>query len=436
MATARAVALHALVELARGHVDRLRDGLVDAGLSPRDQAFAFELAHGVARRRRLIDHVLTALCQRGLPKDPRLLDTLRLGVHQLLFVRGMPAHAAVHETVELVRGNRGFANAVLRRVADTIDDRPAADPLRDLPLGPERCAVLPAPLPADELARLAIVHSLPDWLLQRVAAEHGMAGARAVAEAASASSDVFLRFAAAVDAAALRAELAAAGVELRATAHPLSWRWSGGESPFATAAFRRGDFLVQDPTALAAAEAVPCGPGDVVVDLCAAPGAKTARLAERVRQGGMVVAYDVASARRAQIAENVARLRLADVVRIAATPAELPAAAAAVLADVPCSNSGVLGRRVEARDRLLPETFAQMAALQRPLLLQALALCRPGGAVVYSTCSIDGEENSGVVRAVLADAQAPRATLVSEATTLPQAGAHDGGYVAVLRREA
>ncbi len=436
MATARAVALHALVELSRGRVDRLRDGLVDAGLSPRDQAFAFELAHGVARRRRLLDHVLAALCQRGLPKDPRLLDTLRLGVHQLLFVRGMPAHAAVHETVELVRGNRGFANAVLRRVADAIDDRPAADPLRELPLGPERCAVLPAPLPADELARLALVHSLPDWLLRRVAAEHGLAGARAVAEAASASSDVFLRFAAAVDGAALRAELAAAGVELQPTAHALSWRWSGGESPFATAAFRRGDFLVQDPTALAAAEAVPCAPGDVVVDLCAAPGSKTARLAERVRPGGAVVAFDVAPARRAQIADNVARLRLGDVVRIAASPTELPTGAAAVLADVPCSNSGVLGRRVEARDRLQPETFAQMAALQRPLLLQALGLCRPGGAVVYSTCSIDGEENGGVVRAMLADPQAPRATLLSEATTLPQAGAHDGGYVAVIRRDA
>lgn len=436
MPSARAVALHALVELGRGRVDRLRDGLVEAGLSPRDRAFAFELAHGVARRRRLIDHALAALCQRGLPKDLRLLDTLRLGVHQLWFVPGMPAHAAVHETVELVRGNRGFANAVLRRIADAVRDRAAADPLRELPLGPERCAVLPAPLPGDEAARLALVHSLPDFLVARFVAEHGIEGARAIAAAASAPADVCLRFVAAVDGDALRAELAAAGVELQATAHPLSWRWSGGESPFATAAFRRGAFLVQDPTALAAAEAVPCAPGDVVVDLCAAPGAKTVRLAERVRPGGTVVAFDVDAERRARIAENVARLGLQDVVRIATSPGELPASCAAVLVDVPCSNSGVLGRRVEARDRLRPGTFAQMAAIQRPLLRQALTLCRPGGHVVHSTCSIDAEENGALVRAVLADPSSPRATLVAERLTLPAAGAHDGGYVAVLRRDA
>jgi 16S rRNA (cytosine967-C5)-methyltransferase len=436
MASARAVALHALVELDRGRVERLRDGLADAGLSPRDRAFAFELAHVVARRRRLLDHVLAGLCQRGLPPDPRLRNVLRLGAAQLLFVAGMPRHAAVFETVGLVRGNRGFANAVLRRIADAVADRDAVDPLRELPLGPGRCCALAAPLPADELDRLALVHSLPDFLLRRVAAEHGLDGARAVAAAASAPADVYLRLLADVDAQALRAELAAAGVELQATDHPLAWRWSGGASPLATAAFHRGAFLVQDPTALRAAEAVPCRPGDCVLDLCAAPGAKTARLAERVRPGGKVVAFDVDPVRRRRIAENVARLHLQDVVRIAGAPADLPSGCDAVLADVPCSNSGVLGRRVEVRDRLQPDTFAQLAAVQRPLLVQALQACRPGGAVVYSTCSIDGEENGAVVRAVLADLQAPRAELVGEQTTLPCAGAYDGGYVAVLRRLA
>jgi 16S rRNA (cytosine967-C5)-methyltransferase len=115
--TARAAALHALVELERGRQPRLRAALDAARLDGREQALANELAHGVLRRERLLDHVLAGLAVRGLPRDARLMAALRLGVYQLLFVAGMPVHAAVHETVELVRSNRGFANALLRQVA-------------------------------------------------------------------------------------------------------------------------------------------------------------------------------------------------------------------------------------------------------------------------------------------------------------------------------
>lgn len=432
MVSARAVALRALVACERGQLQRLRDGLAARELSPRDQAFAFDLAHGVMRRERLLDHVLSGLARRGLPRDPGLIAALRLGAYQLLFVAGMPVHAAVHETVELVRANKGFANAVLRGIANAIVDRPAADELRELPVGPSRALVLAQPLPTEPGARLAIVHSLPDFLIERWLTAFPAEQARGIAAAASAVPGVFLRVMAAHDHEALVAEFAVAGVEVATTAHPLVLRWTGGNSPFATPAFRDGAFVVQDPTALLAAEALPCRPGDVVVDLCAAPGTKTVRLAERVRPGGRVFAYDADAGRRARILENVARLGLGDVVEVTASAASLPQADA-VLADVPCSNTGVLGRRVEVRRRLRPSTFAELAPLQRLLLGQALGLCRPGGAVLYSTCSIERDENDDVVDEVLANPAAAAFTAERRCLTLPRAGERDGGFFALLR---
>jgi len=436
MATARSLALRALVALERGRSERLKPELDGHGLEGRDLAFAYELSHGVLRRQRLLDHVLTGFAHRGLPKDPQLKVALRMGVHQLLFVAGMPAHAAVNETVALVKSNRGFANAMLRHVAAAVASRPADDakPTTELALAPERTFVCPNALPDDEVARLAIVHSLPDWLVQRFHAEHGVDGVRRIAAAASATPGIFLRCSRDVTRATLQEELAAADVQTEPCEHERLLRWTGGDSPFGTAPFRVGRFVVQDPTALAAAEAVPVEAGDTVIDLCAAPGTKTTWLGEQVGDGGRVFAFDPDAPRRARIVDNAERLRLEQIVTVVDDVAALPHDADAVLADVPCSNSGVLGRRVEARRRLTPETFTELAELQRQLLRQALAATRPGGHVVYSTCSIDRDENAAVVAAVLAEDGAPPSELLREHVTLPLAGQHDGGYFAVLRR--
>lgn len=432
MPSARGLALYALLEFEQGSARYLREALDRAKLESREQAFASELAHGVMRHERFLDFVLKHWTPRGLPKDPQVLLTLRLGAHQLLFVPGMPPHAAVHETVGLLRHNKSFANAVLRKVSGMVADR-AADPARadtEVALSPTRTLVLPEPglaAGAGGPDPLALRHSLPDFLVARWRANHGDAVA-SICAAASARPEVFLRNCAPqCRPEQLLQRLADEGVGCEVTGHPRVLRWAGGQSPFASGAFADGWFVAQDPTAVTAAEAVPLQSGQSVLDLCAAPGTKATLLAEAVGSEGVVHAHDRDTERLVRIRENAARLRLPQL-RVVEDLAAVPPVDA-VLVDVPCSNTGVIARRVEVRRRLWPQSIAQLAAEQRALLQEAVLRVRPGGAVVYSTCSIEPEENGELVRAAL-----PAGFhLEREQLTLPRASECDGGYFAVLR---
>ena len=431
MVGARGLAQRALVALHKDSSRRLRAALEGRGVEGREFALAYELAHGVARRERLLDHVLAGVAHRGLPKDPELLVALRLGAYQLIFTSGVPAHAAVHETVALVRHNKGFCNAVLRRIAGMIRERPAdpSQPRHQLPMGANRSFELPSPLSGDVVEQLAVLHSLPDWLARRVNDQHGSDALAQLASAASATPPVHLRSRVSVD--HLVASLQAEDVEVERVGDGPLLRWRGGASPFGVSAFQEGAFVAQDPTAASAAAALPCRAGDTVIDLCAAPGTKTAVLAELVGERGKVFASDPDDVRRARIAENVSRLRLERVVEVVDDEAMLKPADG-VLADVPCSNTGVLGRRVEVRRRLTPADFAALAGLQRQILDRAISLTRVGGYLVYSTCSVDRDENEDVVASALvahSDLE-----LIKQRLTMPLQGQCDGGFYALMRR--
>jgi 16S rRNA (cytosine967-C5)-methyltransferase len=201
---------------------------------------------------------------------------------------------------------------------------------------------------------------------------------------------------------------------------------------FGTRAFADGWFVVQDPTAIAAARAVGARPGERIVDYCAAPGTKATLLAEAVGDAGAVFAYDPSAPRRRSIVENAERLRLAQI-KVCSSTGDLPHDADRVLVDVPCSNTGVLARRVEVRERIDSETFASLAELQRTILTSAVDHARPGASVVYSTCSIEPEENDPGVAAVAASRDL---AVLEEVTTLPVAGSCDGGYFARHRTRA
>lgn len=442
---ARWRAFLALTSLERGRAERLRDALAVDDLDVRDRGLALELAMGTERRRITIDAVLLAFAAQGvLPRDPFVRTAARLGTAQLLYLPKIPPHAAVHGTVALLRAQQGFVNGILRRIAGAIEAR-VADPSRaraELALpaaadGGPRTLVLPrAGLPdpaANPAAALAVRHGLPEFLMGRWLEAFGSDEGMAIAAASAQAPGVTLRVnPTRGDAAGIIAALAAEGVTVTAEPHPRLLRLgeTQGISPFETRAHARGLFSVQDPTALAAAEAVGARPGERILDLCAAPGGKTTAMAEVMAGEGTVFAHDVSKVRLDRVREAAARLGLTAVVTLAPTLADAPDRVDAVLVDVPCSNTGVLARRVEVRRRLTPDALVELARRQVELTCLAVTRVRPGGRVVYSTCSLEPEENRSVVDAVLATD--PTLRLGLDRLTLPRAQQHDGGYFAVL----
>ncbi|MEM7203810.1 MAG: transcription antitermination factor NusB [Planctomycetota bacterium] len=434
MTQARRAAWKALVALEKGDAARLV--LDRRRLTPADRDFALELARGTERLHLFLDFALRATVCERLPADPHLRCALRLGAYQILLLGGVPDYAAVHETVSLVRDRRSFLNGALRNLARAVLTRPADPtlPRVELPLDAARTLLLSrGSLPDPETdpgGFVAARYGLPRFLVQGWFESFG-SDVMAAAAASCRTPAVVLRptLHAGGGAPQLAAELRAEGVETVPAARPDLLRWSGGASPFAGRSFAAGAFVVQDATAYEAAFAVGAVPGEAVLDACAAPGTKATLLAEHVGTTGAVYAYDADRRRRRLITGNAQRLRLDGVLRVCEAIDDVPAGVDRVLVDAPCSNTGVLARRVEVRRKLTPETAAVMATTQAELLRDALERVRVGGTVVYATCSIERVENQGVVAELVGDG----VTLLREHTTLPR-GDRDGGYHAVLQR--
>jgi 16S rRNA (cytosine967-C5)-methyltransferase len=449
---ARSLALQVLIDCRRhdAFVQEVLDRhLGQASLTAPDRRLATHLAYGVLRRRGTLEALVRPLvARRPHQVEPWLWDALGLGAYQLAFLSHIPVHAAVHETVELAvlygrPGARGFLNGVLRAVEALLTDRRTDAPAGDaLPLEQAQYRQLAQPVLPDPATHpveyLACGFGLPDWLarrwLERYGAEEcwrlgfwfaGPAPLTLRCNPLRTGRDVLL------------AALARAGLAAESGAHPQAVRLRDHVPVRELPGYEEGWFTVQDESAMRVASALDPAPGSRVLDLCAAPGGKATHLAELMQGRGRVVACDVDERRLETVSLLARRLGLAIVETCPLRPGpdeELPPGPFdAVLADVPCSNTGVLGRRPEARWRLRPQDLGELVALQSRLLRLAAGAVRPGGALVYSTCSIEPEENGGVVRAILAEA--PELRLEAEEESVPGKPA-DGGYRARLQRRS
>ena len=400
-------------------------------LDARDRRWLRELVYGMLRQRGIIDAILAERVNGGIARlETDLLDLLRLGVYQLLHMGSVPAYAAIAQTVELAKVRHGIgasklANAVLRRVDRERDD------------------LLPV-LPSDEVESLAIRYSHPAWLVRRWLSRWGSQATETLLARNNGEAPVVLRPYGIVRE-QLEAMLESAGVHVEDA--PLvrdSTQVSGGITLNELGAFKQGLFFIQDPGSTLVTQYAAFPAESIVADLCAAPGGKSLELSREARS---VIAADRSVARLARVLDNRDRLEARNVLVVAAD-ARFPAIRPvdAVLLDAPCTGTGTFRRHPDARWRLRVSDLAVMASLQSSLIRAAATVVAPGGLLVYSTCSLEPEENEEQVESFLAEnadwhLEAPPAGAVPDETiddgylrVLPQLHGSDGAFAARLRR--
>ena len=421
----------------------LERALAPAALSPPDRHLCQELAYGVVRWQATLDWLISRKTA-GRTQKAALQNLLRLGLYQIFWLERIPNHAAVNETVELAKQSgfgpqSGFVNAVLRGYLREFDSTRAA---------------------LDELKRTRphLGYSHPEWLAARWQQRWGPGLTGRLLEWDNLPPKTFARVNALktdpgrlltqwrnenVDYDFFRRDWLEDNLVFELKSHP----------PLAALpSFQQGLFYVQDPSTLLAPRQLDPQPGETVLDFCAAPGGKLTFLAQLMRNQGRLLAHEVSPERLRLVNENCARLGVACVKPVlpdgvapapasvgsegpASPPVPLSAALAPrtadkVLLDAPCSNTGVMRRRVDLRWRIRPEEIERLRSTQLDLLRQAVRLLRPGGRLVYSTCSLEPEENQAVLETLLREQSELR--LEHQRELRPFEDGVDGGYVAQL----
>jgi 16S rRNA (cytosine967-C5)-methyltransferase len=359
-------------------------------LDARDRALAMRLAYGAIQRRGTLDHVLTRLCTRPLDRlHPPVLAALRLGLYELLYTSGAPPHAIVADAVELAKTPRGaghaLVNAVLRRAVR------------------ESHALL-SELTDDTPAHAAVMHSHPEWLAHQWWAELTPHHARALMSSDNHPSELALRVN------TLRASPASLARELGVPTRtdpelPEALLLDGPFDLHASPAHRSGALIAQSRAAMLVAHALDPHPGERVLDLCAAPGGKSTHIAALMGDVGEIVAVERLPTRAARLRDTAQRLGIRSI-RVELADAALPRPEAAafdrVLVDPPCSGLGTLQAHPDLRWRVTPERIPELARTQAAILAAAAHALRPGGVLVYSTCTISAAENELQIERFLA----------------------------------
>ena len=400
----------------------LSDALRRSEMSPSDRGLCQELTYGMVRWRETLDWLIARKTQ-NRSQHRMLQNLLRLGLYQIFWLERIPHHAAVHETVELARrlgfnSQAGFVNAVLRGYVREFE--PTKKLLDEL-----------------KVTQSHLGYSHPEWLVARWQKRWGADEATSLMEWNNIPPKTFARVnTLKADAAKLLLQWREEGVEYDFVRRDwfednLIFELKSHPPLDSLKSFQEGLFYVQDPGTLLAVRELDPKTGENILDACSAPGGKLTFIAQLLQNEGRVTAHDISADRLKLIQENCQRL---GVTRIEITD-HLPKSARSfdrVLVDAPCSNTGVLRRRVDLRWRIRPEEIQKLASMQVNLLKQTAVLLKPGGVLVYSTCSLEQEENQDVVKKFLSDN--PNFSLERERELTPFADGVDGAYVARLKR--
>ena len=410
--SARGVALAALrswrtkKEFADALISR---ALANSALQSADRAFALELFYGVLRNLTLLDFWIGLL--RSGRVDVDLRDLLRLGLYQL-FVTNTPEHAAVNETVELApKRQRAVVNAVLRAAIgkrQSLKEKADQQPLE-------------------------VQSSHPRFLIERWQKQFGSSATKALCEWNNRTPPIYAR----INRLTIDRQ---SFLEQYRSARSLSTVLNYVELPAPAEGLAAGHCYVQDPSTAIACELLAPQPGEKILDGCAAPGGKTGYLAELMENRGLIVACDREPARLKLLEENLARLGVSIAKSIRQDWSRSPISARLVseapfdrvLVDAPCSNTGVMRRRVDVRWRLRPIDFQRMKNRQVEIVRAVLPLLKPNGVLVYSTCSLEPEENADVVREVTRTMSILR--VEEERRSLPFRDHFDGAFAVRFRR--
>ncbi|HYK20575.1 MAG TPA: 16S rRNA (cytosine(967)-C(5))-methyltransferase RsmB [Pyrinomonadaceae bacterium] len=414
---ARATAFNILQQVESGAFSSVLLAAAEPKLRPPDRALCHELVLGVLRWQLLLDALVEHFSKRRIESlDAPVRIALRLGLYQLRFLTRIPASAAVNESVSLVRAARlssatAFVNAVLRRAIREAD----YDPSKNV---------------SDPLEKLAIETSHPVWLIERWVRQFGMAEAEAFARANNLVPPTAFRVVknrADEDEVLKRLREAGAVVE-RSRVAENAWRVSGATS-LVRELSAAGQIYLQDEASQLVAAVMDVKAGERVLDLCAAPGGKTTLMADRSGDAALIVAADRSATRMATVIAttrlhqlNSIKALLLDAVETLPFP---PRSFDKVLVDAPCSGTGTLRRNPEIRWRLSESDITAFADVQKRILRNAMAVVKPGGRLVYSTCSVEREENEQVIQELSDDP-------VNTIRTWPHVHNCDGFFLANL----
>jgi len=400
--------------------------LAQARISPVDRALCQELVYGIARWQETIDWLIARKTE-GREQKIDLVILLRIGLYQMFWLDRIPNHAAVHETVEIAKkmgftSQAGFINAVLRTYTR---ERTETEKL----------------LEQIKTSEPAIGYSHPQWIYERWQARWGAEKTAALMDWNNTPPKTFARVNTlkVSNAKELMNMWDIEGVKF--SARKFDWADDNlvfeleSHPPLAKLkSFQKGLFYIQDPSTLLAVKALDPKPRETILDLCSAPGGKTTFIAQLMQNRGKVFAQDIAWERLDLVTENSFRLGLT-CIETSIAPEHLIEKPSLrfdrILIDAPCSNTGVMRRRVDLRWRIRPEEMARLREAQLNLLRLAAPRLKPGGILVYSTCSLEPEENQEVVKQFLAEHK--QFTLESERELLPFIDQVDGAYVATMK---